>query len=273
MEETGPLGFRENPQELEKGWRSPDSTHKECAGAGLPTNRVERALHRGCPLTVLQNPSGATPRLCPLHTTSWHWIWSRQALGEDSVQGRIGGSGARGLGYGPGGAAAPVLVLTQCALQRQPRWLTAVQPLSSPRQGAPTPSSSLANAPPLPTPHHSLTLDHTTLDALTREIATRGGMQLGLCLSGAAHASRAAHQISVSTEPRLLQHSCPHWKGTGCLSPTLSTSAVADGEHTPPLTGQGELQLRESSTSHTAQVLRPPTPTTLPIKVIVASTP
>lgn len=93
-----PSWLQGEPQELEKGWRSLDSTHKECAGAGLPTNRVERALHCGCHLTVLQNPSGATPQLCPLHTTSWHWIWSRQALGEDSVQGHTGGSGAWGLG-------------------------------------------------------------------------------------------------------------------------------------------------------------------------------
>lgn len=95
-----PSWLQGEPQELEKGWRSLDSTHKECAGAGLLTNRVERALHRGCHLTVLQNPSGATPHSA--HSTPrlgtgsgadrpWEKTQSRDAR-------RLWGRGSGGVG-------------------------------------------------------------------------------------------------------------------------------------------------------------------------------
>lgn len=63
------------------------------------------------PHRAAESKWGNTP-LCPLHTTSWHWIWSRQALREDPIQGC---QEALGQGLWGCGAAAPVLVLTQPA--------------------------------------------------------------------------------------------------------------------------------------------------------------
>lgn len=184
----------------------------------------------------------------------------------------------RGLGYGPGGAAAPVLVLTQSALQRQPRSLTAVQPLQflQPRcpnsQLQPSECSAPAHSTPQPPPRSH------NLDALTRETATRGGMQLGLCLRGAAHASRAAHQTSVSTEASLtsalLSFGAEHTlEGNRLLRPDPQDFCCGRWGAHPSPDGPGRATAQRKFTAHTAQVSRPPTPATLPIKATVASTP
>ena len=113
-------------------------------------------------------------------------------------------------------------MLTQSALQRQPRSLTAVQPLQflQPRCSKPQIQPSDCSTPAHTT--HSLTLDHTALDALTLEIATRGGIQLGLCLSGAAHAytggtSDLCKHRSLSTPVLWAKHTL---KGNRPLKPS-----------------------------------------------------
>lgn len=62
-EEKRYLGCWENCWDRKKGWRTLDSTSKECVCAGLPTNRVERALHRQLLSHYTSKPLGYKPQL------------------------------------------------------------------------------------------------------------------------------------------------------------------------------------------------------------------
>ena len=198
----------------------------------MPTNRVERALHGGCHLTTLLNPSGVNTPALPTP----HHILALD-LGQTGP-GRILNLEMQrrlvGVGYGPGGAAATSAGANSVCTNEAAHFN-----LSS--RSAPTPNPHLVNAPAPPTPHHSLALDHTTLDDIVLDDHNRGRDTTWVASEWTCrHLHRQCHQISVSAQASLtsilLSFGAKHTlKGNRvCLSPTLRTSAQAAGEPTPP---------------------------------------
>ena len=68
VEEASPLTCWEICWDRQKDWRSLNSTWEECAHAGLPIFRVERAVHwQLLPCHISQSEEGNTPILLTLH--------------------------------------------------------------------------------------------------------------------------------------------------------------------------------------------------------------